>query len=82
VACAKEMKSNIVHQYLKKENKEGKILLQIDPIRNRVQEIVFLADGSRQVQEGPLGTDADALIREGFENSTALEFHLHLSGLL
>jgi hypothetical protein len=76
------MKSNIVHRYLKKETSEGKVLLQIDPIRNQVQEIVLHADGRKEIQQGPLDVPPDELKREGFEDATPIEFHLHLSGLL
>lgn len=76
------MKSNIVHQYLKKETSEGKVLLQIDPIRGQVQEIILYANGSKEVQQGLLETEAEQLKREGFEEASPFEFHLHLAGLL
>lgn len=75
------MKSNIVHHYFKKETSEGKILLMIDPIRRRVQEIVLLPDGSSEVTEGDLDGDDEDLRAEGFTDATPLEFHLSLAGL-
>ncbi len=75
------MKSNIVHHYFKKETPEAKILLMIDPIRKRVQEIILYADGASEANEGDLELDDAALRSEGFEAASPLEFHLCLAGL-
>jgi hypothetical protein len=75
------MKSNIVHHYFKKETAEGKILLMVDPIRKRVQEIICYADGTFETNEGDLELDDEALRAEGFVEASPLEFHLHLAGL-
>lgn len=75
------MKSNIVHHYFKKETAEGKILLMIDPIRKRVQEIILYPDGSTETNEGDLELDDAALRSEGFEDASPLQFHLCLAGL-
>lgn len=75
------MKSNIVHHYLKKETPEGKILLMIDPIRGRVQEIIVYPDGRSETNEGDLHEEDDALRAEGFTDASPLEFHLCLAGL-
>jgi hypothetical protein len=75
------MKSNIVHHYFKKEVAEGKILLMIDPLRKRVQEIILYTDGSSETNEGDLELDDDALKEEGFQEASPLEFHLYMAGL-
>ena len=75
--------SNIVHQYFKKEDENGKVLLKINPIHLTGIEFVIPVKGETESHdvEVPNTFEAD-LPKEGFEACSPLEFNLYLSGLI
>ncbi|MFZ6001162.1 MAG: hypothetical protein ACOYW3_11680 [Bacteroidota bacterium] len=75
------MKSNIVHQYFKKEEDGVKILLQINPIHLRGHEITIGDNGieDREIEFGP--NIIEELKSNGYAESSPLEFNLYFTGL-
>jgi hypothetical protein len=74
--------SNIVHQYFKKETKEGKILVQLNPIQWKGVEL-FVSEESVEKRELTFDSEIlDDLKHDGFTEVNAIEFNLYLSGLL
>jgi hypothetical protein len=74
--------SNIVHQYFKKEDPEGKILLKVNPIHLTGIEIIILAEGEPETSEIELAADFEKdLAGEGFAAASPLEFNLYWTGL-
>lgn len=77
------MSSNIVHQYFKKEDKDFKILLKLNPIHLKGTEITISPNQDPELRE--LEFDAEIyedLRLDGFQEVNAMEFNLYLSGLL
>jgi len=75
--------SNIVHQYFKKENEEGKTLLKINPIHRTGVEIVIPAKGEPETEEIEVPANFETgLIEEGYQPCSPLEFNLYWSGLV
>lgn len=75
--------SNIVHQYFKKEDAEGKTLLKINPIHLTGIEIVIPATGEAESHEVEVpNTFETELPKEGFVSCSPLEFNLYSSGLV
>jgi hypothetical protein len=75
--------SNIVHQYFKKEDKEGKKLLKVNPIHLTGIEIIVPEQGEAESNEIELTRDFETeLLGEGFVASSPLEFNLYWSGLV
>jgi hypothetical protein len=75
--------SNIVHQYFKKENEEGKTLLKINPIHRTGIEIVVPAKGEVESEEIEVPADFEAgLLKEGYAACSPLEFNLYWAGLV
>ena len=76
------MNSNIVHQYFKKELEGLKILVKVDPIFFKGQEIQVLPDGEVELRELEFDSEIfDDLKADGFEVASPLEFNLYLNGL-
>lgn len=76
------MNSNIVHQYFKKEIEGSKILVKVDPIYFKGQEIQVLPSGEMEINEREFDDQIfDDLKHDGFETSSPLEFNLYLNGL-
>lgn len=75
--------SNIVHQYFKKEDKNGRTLLKVNPIHLTGIEIVIPGEGEVESNEIELTSEFETDLKaEGFEGSSALEFNLYWSGLV
>jgi hypothetical protein len=73
--------NNIVHQYFKKEHAGIKILVKVNPIHLKGTEIT-LEDQALEIRD--LTFDAaifEDLQADGFEEVSAMEFNLYLSGL-
>ena len=76
------IKSNIVHQYFKKEIEGSKILVKINPVHLDGLEMIIHQNGALETRQ--LDFDAaiwDDLAADGFEQVSGMEFNLHLSGL-
>ena len=75
--------SNIVHLYFKKEDKEGKVLLKVNPIHLTGVEIVIPAKGEPESNEIEVSTDFEKeLTSEGFTATNPMEFNLYWAGLV
>jgi len=75
--------SNIVHQYFKKEFGDTTILVKVNPILFKGTEIIILPDGKIQLRELDFDDGiAEDLKVDGFQEASALQFNLYLSGLL
>jgi len=74
--------SNIVHQYFKKENEKGKVLLKINPIYLTGVEITIPSDGEAETNDIEVTGDFEtALPKEGFQACNPFEFNLYWAGL-
>jgi hypothetical protein len=74
--------SNIVHQYYRKEDQEGKSLLKVNPIHRTAIEIIIPAKGEPETGETELPADFEAmLVKDGYEVCSPFEFNLHWAGL-
>lgn len=76
------MKSNIVHQYFKKEEGGVKIMLQINPIHLRGVELTINKSsvvGEREIEFGE--NIVQELKENGYTESSPLEFNLFYTGL-
>ena len=77
------MNSNIVHQYFKKELEGAKILVKVDPIFFKGQEIQIMANGEVEIQDREFDEQIfDDLAEDGFDVCSPLEFNLYLHGLV
>lgn len=77
------MNSNIVHQYFKKELEGLKILVKVDPIFFKGQEIQISSKGEVELRELEFDSEIfDDLKEDGFEVASPLEFNLYLNGLV
>jgi hypothetical protein len=75
--------SNIVHQYYRKEDLEGKSLLKVNPIHRTATEIVIPVQGEPESEEVELPADFEvALAKDGYEACSPFEFNLYLNGLV
>ena len=75
--------SNIVHRYFKKEDKEGKTLLKVNPIHLTGIEIIVPMQGEPESNEIELTSEFETDVRaEGFVECSPLEFNLYWSGLV
>jgi hypothetical protein len=75
------MKSNIVHQYFKKEEDGVKILLQINPIHLRGHQIT-INQGVVDDEEIEFGPNIIQELKDnGYAESSPLEFNLYYTGL-
>jgi hypothetical protein len=74
--------NNIVHLYFRKEDKEGKSLLKINPIHMTGTEIVIPVEGEPGSEEFEVPVDYEkSFSAQGYEACNPLEFNLYLSGL-
>ncbi|MFO7258891.1 MAG: hypothetical protein DIU61_014410 [Bacteroidota bacterium] len=74
--------SNVVHQYFKRDFEGYKILLKLNPIRLTGIELTRFDDG--RVEKRELAFDEhilEDLEADGFDETSAMEFNLYLSGL-
>jgi hypothetical protein len=77
------MKSNIVHQYFKKEEGGVKILLQINPIHLKGAQITIDAEGAIETLEIEFGPNiVEELKENGYSEASPLEFNLYYTGLV
>ncbi len=74
--------NNIVHQYFKKETKEAKILVRVNPIHLKGTEIWVGKDGSQMRDLKFDGEIFEDLKADDFVEVNALEFNLYLAGLV
>ncbi|MEI9921826.1 MAG: hypothetical protein WDO14_23995 [Bacteroidota bacterium] len=75
--------SNIVHQYYKKEDQEGKSLLKVNPILFTAVEIVIPVNGEPETEEVELSADFEAMLKDqGYLPCNPFEFNLYLNGLV
>jgi hypothetical protein len=75
--------SNIVHQYFRKEFDEMIILVKVNPILWKGTELTLLSSGKVERRELEFGEDIlEDLKVDGFEEASAMEFNLYLSGLV
>jgi hypothetical protein len=73
---------NIVHQYFKKQFDGFKVLVKVDPIQFIGAEISVPDEGQRTLREMEFDAEIfNDLKSDGFEECSALEFNLYLSGL-
>jgi hypothetical protein len=80
---SKQSGSNIVHQYFKKEDENGKTLIKVNPIHLTGVEIIVPVKGEAESNEVELtGEFETELKKEGFQACSPLEFNLHWSGLI
>ncbi len=73
---------NVVHQYFKRDFVGYKILVKLNPIRLTGVELTRFDDG--RVEKRELEFDEDILEdlkTDGFDETSAMEFNLYLSGL-
>ena len=76
------MKSNIVHQYFKKEIGEVKIIVKVDPIHLKGTELTVFKDGRAETRNLQFDEEImEDLKVDGFEACSAIEFNLYLAGL-
>ena len=75
--------SNIVHQYFRKEFDGMIILVKVNPILWKGTELTLLSSGKVERRELDFGEDIlEDLKVDGFEEASAMEFNLYLSGLV
>lgn len=75
--------SNIVHQYYRKEDQEGKSLLKVNPIHRTAIEIVVPVQGEPESEEIEVPADFEALfLGQGYEPCSPFEFNLYWAGLV
>ena len=75
--------NNIVHLYFRKEDKEGKSLLKINPIHMTGIEIVIPVEGEPESEEFEVPVDYEkSFPEEGYQACNPLEFNLYLNGLV
>ena len=76
------MRSNIVHQYFKKELEGMKILVKVNPIQLKGTELMVPKKGDVQTRDLEFDEAIfDDLKEDGFVEVNPLEFNLYLSGL-
>lgn len=74
---------NIVHQYFKRENKEEKVLLKVNPIHLTATQITIPTDGDPESEDIEIIADFEKeLLKDGFQICSPLEFNLYLNGLV
>ena len=75
--------SNIVHQYFRKEDEEGKTLLKINPIHYTGTQIIIPLKGEAEMHDIEVpATFETGLAEEGYQPCNPFEFNLYSSGLL
>ena len=75
--------NNIVHLYFRKEDKDGKSLLKINPIHMTGIEIVIPVDGEPESEDFEVPADYEkSFLQQGYEACNPLEFNLYLNGLV
>ena len=76
------MKSNIVHQYFKKEQEGNVIYIQVDPIQLKGHQLTIDKEGGKELEELEFDHGAlESLPAIGFRTANALEFHILLNNL-
>ena len=76
------MKSNIVYQYFKKEQRGNITFMQVDPIQLKGAQLTISKNGERDLVELEFGSDVlESLQADGYQHANALEFHILLNGL-
>lgn len=75
--------NNIVHQYYKKEFEDMTILVRVNPILFKGTEITVLSNGQKELRELEFDENIEEDLKiDGFRIASALEFNLHLVGLV
>lgn len=75
--------NNIVHQYYKKEFEDMTILVRVNPILFNGTEITVLSNGQKELRELEFDENIEEDLKiDGFRIASALEFNLHLVGLV
>ena len=75
--------NNIVHQYYKKEFEDMTILVRVNPILLKGTEITLLSNGQKELRELEFDESIEEDLKiDGFRIASALEFNLHLVGLV
>ena len=75
--------NNIVHQYYKKEFEDMTILVRVNPILFKGTEITVLSNGQKELRELEFDENIEEDLKiDGFRIASALEFNLHLAGLV
>lgn len=75
--------NNIVHQYYKKEFEHMTILVRVNPILLKGTEITVLSNGQKELRELEFDENIEEDLKiDGFRIASALEFNLHLVGLV
>lgn len=75
--------NNIVHQYYKKEFEDMTILVRVNPILFKGTEITLLSNGQKELRELEFDESIEEDLKiDGFRIASALEFNLHLVGLV
>ena len=75
--------NNIVHQYYKKEFEDMTILVRVNPILFKGTEITVLSNGQKELRELDFDENIEEDLKiDGFRIASALEFNLHLVGLV
>jgi hypothetical protein len=74
--------SNIVHQYFKKSFDDFTIMVKVNPIQYKGEEITIHQNGEIDYREMEFDENIlDDLQADGFAEASALEFNLYLNGL-
>ena len=80
---SKQSGSNIVHQYFKREDEQGKVLLKVNPIHLTGIQITIPTKGEAESEEIEVPNTFEAeLPKEGFQVASPLEFNLYWTGLV
>jgi hypothetical protein len=75
-------KSNIVHQYFKKEFEDHTVIIQFDPIRYAGAQLRIATNGDMELEEMEFEAGLpDQLKCDGYRESSPFEFHILINGL-
>ena len=75
--------NNIVHQYYKKEFEGMTILVRVNTILFKGTEITVFSNGQKELRELEFDENIEEDLKiDGFRIARALEFNLHLVGLV
>ncbi len=75
--------SNIVHKYFKSELEDVKILVKVNPVHFTGVEMIVHKNGKLETRQLEFDAEIwDELSEDGFVEVSAMEFNLHLSGLI
>lgn len=75
--------SNIVHRYFKNKLDDAKILVKVNPVHLTGIEMIVRKNGKLETRQMEFDSEIwDDLLSDGFVEVSAMEFNLHISGLI